>query len=87
MEVWTGPLYLRARYHMLPIPKYWSMKMRELTENELATASGGIGPVAAVLVIAVAGATLSSGGKSIYEFGKAIGRLVVESLDDNKVGA
>ena len=55
--------------------------------RELTTASGGIGPVAAVLVIAVAGATLYSGGKSIYEFGKAIGRLVVESLDDNKVGA
>ena len=62
--------------------------MRELTQTELATASGGIAPVAAVLAVVVAGATLYGAGKSIYEFGKAIGRLIVESMDDtNKVEA
>jgi len=40
--------------------------MRELTQNELATASGGIAPV---IVVAVAGATLYGAANSIYEFG------------------
>ncbi|MFT7652963.1 MAG: lactobin A/cerein 7B family class IIb bacteriocin [Candidatus Azotimanducaceae bacterium] len=81
MELWTAPLYPLTQYHMLPIPKYWSMKMRELTQNELATASGGIAPV---IVVAVAGATLYGAAKSIYEFGKVLGGLIVEIMDDTQ---
>lgn len=57
--------------------------MRELTQSELATASGGFAP-GAVLVVVVAGAPLYGAAKSIYEFGKALGGLILETLDDTQ---
>lgn len=55
--------------------------MRELTNNELANTSGGIGPAGALLAVALGAAGVYGAAKSIYEFGKAIGNLIVATDD------
>lgn len=51
--------------------------MRELTCDELSLSSGGIAPAAAVLAVATAAAGVYGAASSIYEFGKALGGLLV----------
>ncbi len=51
--------------------------MRELTCHEMTSTGGGVAPLAAGLAIVVAGATLYGAAKSIYEFGKTLGTIIV----------
>lgn len=54
--------------------------MQTLSQDELASASGGIAPAVAV-VLTVGG--LYGAAKTAYEFGKALGGLLVSTTPDD----
>ena len=53
--------------------------MRELTRYEMSLAGGGVEPVTATVAVVLAAAGVYGAAKSIYEFGKALGSLIVTS--------